>query len=238
MADNAKKVIRLAYKAYLADTGKLYDTTDEEAAKEAEIYSDKVNYEPMSYIVGSNKLFPGLEKAIGEAEVGKEFTVELPAEEAAGARNPRLLETHSAKEFYREEINPMPGMTVSLGNRQGTILSVGAGRVKVDFNNPLAGHDLKYVMTVTEEITDNAEKAKAIVETEFTSSEGFSFDFPEGKVVVTIPDLAKFDQNWAVARFRIVSELREAFGVDTVEFIEVWTAPRKDAKADESEKTE
>ena len=52
MAD-AKKVIRLNYKAYMADADRLYDTTDEAAAKEAGIYNEKVKYAPMSYLVGS-----------------------------------------------------------------------------------------------------------------------------------------------------------------------------------------
>lgn len=232
MADNAKKVIRLEYKAYLADNDTLYDTTDEAAAKEAGIYNEKVHYSPMSYIVGSNKLFPALDKAISEAQVGKEFEVSVPCEEGAGARNPRLLETHSLREFYREEINPMPGMTVSLGGRQGTVLSVGAGRVKVDFNNPLAGHDLRYVMRVTEEITEPEEKAKAIVEADFGDAVGFAFAFPGDRVTVTLPDLAKFDQGWTVARFKVVSDMREAFGVGTVEFVEVWSAAKKGDQAE------
>ncbi|MFA6642704.1 MAG: hypothetical protein WCS40_04835, partial [Methanomethylophilus sp.] len=37
-----------------------------------------------------------------------------------------------------------------------------------------------------------------------------------------------FHQEWPVARFKVVSDLREAFGVDTVEFTEVWTAAKKD----------
>ncbi|MBO4503058.1 MAG: FKBP-type peptidyl-prolyl cis-trans isomerase [Candidatus Methanomethylophilus sp.] len=227
MAD-AKKVIRLNYKAYMADADRLYDTTDEAAAKEAGIYNEKVKYAPMSYIVGSKKLFPALDKAISEAKVGEEFTVEIPAEEGAGARNPKLIETHSIKEFYRQEINPYPGLTVSLGNKSGVVLSVGAGRVKVDFNNALAGHDLKYVMTVVEEITDDAEKAKAIIEADFASADDFKFDFPGDKVVVTLPEITKFHQEWPVARFRVVSDLRETFGVDTVEFVEIWTAAKKE----------
>ena len=227
MAD-AKKVIRLNYKAYMADADRLYDTTDEAAAKEAGIYNEKVKYAPMSYIVGSKKLFPALDKAISEAKVGEEFTVEIPAEEGAGARNPKLIETHSIKEFYRQEINPYPGLTVSLGNKSGVVLSVGAGRVKVDFNNALAGHDLKYVMTVVEEITDDAEKAKAIIEADFASADDFKFDFPGDKVVVTLPEITKFHQEWPVARFRVVSDLRETFGVDTVEFVEIWSAAKKE----------
>ena len=227
MAD-AKKVIRLNYKAYMADADRLYDTTDEAAAKEAGIYNEKVKYAPMSYIVGSKKLFPALDKAISEAKVGEEFTVEIPAEEGAGARNPKLVETHSIKEFYRQEINPYPGLTVSLGNKTGVVLSVGAGRVKVDFNNALAGHDLKYVMTIAEEITDDAEKAKAIIEADFAAADDFKFEFPGDKVVVTLPEITKFHQEWPVARFRVVSDLRETFGVDTVEFVEIWSAAKKE----------
>ena len=227
MAD-AKKVIRLNYKAYMADADRLYDTTDEAAAKEAGIYNEKVKYAPMSYIVGSKKLFPALDKAISEAKVGEEFTVEIPAEEGAGARNPKLIETHSIKEFYRQEINPYPGLTVSLGNKTGVVLSVGAGRVKVDFNNALAGHDLKYVMTIAEEITDDAEKAKAIIEADFAAADDFKFEFPGDKVVVTLPEITKFHQEWPVARFRVVSDLRETFGVDTVEFVEIWSAAKKE----------
>ena len=227
MAD-AKKVIRLNYKAYMADADRLYDTTYEQDAKDAGIYNEKVKYQPMAYIVGSKKLFPALDKAISEAKVGEEFTVEIPAEEGAGARNPKLVETHSVKEFYRQEINPYPGLTVSLGNKTGVVLSVGAGRVKVDFNNALAGHDLKYVMTVVEEITDDAEKAKAIIEADFASADDFKFEFPGDKVVVTLPEITKFHQEWPVARFRVVSDLRETFGVDTVEFVEIWSAAKKE----------
>ena len=227
MADQ-KKVIRLNYKAYLADADRLYDTTEEQAAKDAGIYNEKYTYAPMAYIAGSKKLFCALDDAILKAKVGEEFTVEIPCEEAAGAKNPKLIETHSIKEFYKQEINPYPGLTVSLGNKAGTVLSVGAGRVKVDFNSPLAGHDLKYVVTVTEEITDNAEKAKAIVEADFAKADDFKFDFPGEKVVVTLPDIVKFNQDWPVARFKVVSDLREAFGVDTVEFVEVWTVAKKE----------
>ena len=227
MAD-AKKVIRLNYKAYMADADRLYDTTYEQDAKDAGIYNEKVKYQPMAYIVGSKKLFPALDKAISEAKVGEEFTVEIPAEEGAGARNPKLVETHSVKEFYRQEINPYPGLTVSLGNKTGVVLSVGAGRVKVDFNNALAGHDLKYVMTIAEEITDDAEKAKAIIEADFAAADDFKFEFPGDKVVVTLPEITKFHQEWPVARFRVVSDLRETFGVDTVEFVEIWSATKKE----------
>lgn len=239
MAD-AKKVIRLNFKAYMAENDKLYDTNIEEAAKEADIFNEKMSYKPMAYIVGSSALFPVLDKAIAGAKVGEEFTVDVPCEQGAGVRNPKLMETHKMSEFRDMEYYPAPGMSVSIGNRSGTILKVGAGRVVVDFNNPLAGHDLKYVMTVTEEITDDAAKAAAILEADFGTSDDFKFDFPGEKVVVTLPDMVKFHQEWPVARFRVVSDLRDAFGVDTVEFIEVWSAAKKadDKKEEKKEEKE
>jgi len=230
MAD-AKKLVRLTYKAYLADADeKLYDTTDADAAKEAGIFNEKMTYAPMAFLFGSKSLFPALEEAIEAAEIGKETTITIPCEKAAGARNPKLIELHPIKEFYKQEINPYPGMAVSLGNRNGVVMSVAAGRVKVDFNNQLAGHDLKYVFTVTEEITDAEAKAMAIIELTSGTSEGFEAKIEDDKVVITEAEVCKFDQNWAIAKYKIVKDLREAFGVDRVEFVQVWDSAKKDDK--------
>ena len=230
MAD-AKKLVRLSYKAYLADMDeRLYDTTDAEAAKEAGIYDEKTNYAPMAYLFGSKMLFPDLEAAIESAEIGKETTVVIPCEKAAGVRNPKLIELHPIKEFYKQEINPYPGLSVSLGNKRGVVMSVAAGRVKVDFNNQLAGHDLKYVFTVEEEIAEPAAKAKAIIEVAIGTSEGFEVAIESDKVVVTEAEVCKFDQNWPIAKYKIVADLRAAFGVDRVDFVQVWDAGKKEDK--------
>jgi len=230
MAD-AKKLIRLSYKAYLADADeRLYDTTDEAAAKEAGIYNEKVKYAPMVYLCGNKTLFPDLEAAIEAAEIGKETTVTIPCEKAAGARNPKLIELHPIKEFYKQEINPYPGMTVSLGNKTGVVMSVAAGRVKVDFNNQLAGHDLKYVFTVTEEITDDKAKALAVIELNLGTAEGFDVAIEADKVVVTEAEICKFNQEWPIAKYKIVSDLRATFGVDRVDFVQVWDIAKKDEK--------
>ena len=230
---DAKRIVRLKYCAYFAEDMKLFDTTEAEKAKEAEVYNEEFTYEPMYFISGSNTLFPPLEKAIEAAEIGKLTEIAIPCEEAAGVRDPKLVETYRDREFHKQEINPYPGLRVTLGNRTGTVLTVGAGRVKVDFNSPLAGHDLFYKFVVTEEVKDNADKAKAVVESVFGTSEGFEFDITKDKVSVVLPDSIKFNQNWGVARFRIVSDLRSVFGVDRIEFTEVW-ATKKEEKEEET----
>ena len=119
-------------------------------------------------------------------------------------------------------------MTVTVGNKSGTIASVGAGRVKVDFNSPLAGHDLTYKFTVVEEVTEPLEKAKAVVEADFSTAEGFEFAVSEDKVVVTEPDLCKYDSNWNIAKYKVVADLRQVLGITRVEFIQVWDIPKKE----------
>ncbi len=231
MAD--KKLIYLDYSAYLAESDRLYDTTNEEAAKAANLYNEKYTYAPMPHIVGSSKLFPALEEAIASAEVGKEVEVTIACEDAAGPRNPKLVEIYPIKDFYKQEINPYPGLEVNFGNRNGVVMTASAGRVRVDFNSPLAGHDLMYKFTVTEVIEDDAKKANAILEMDFGTSDGFECAIEADKVVVTLSEITKFSQEWPMARFKIVSDMRDVFGKDTVEFREVW-AKAKDAKKEEA----
>ena len=150
MADT-KKIVHINFTASFEDTGKMYDTNIEACAKKNDIYNEKVTYAPMAYVVGSKGFYAEVDDAIANAEVGKEVAVSVPCEKAAGVRNPKLIELHALRDFYKAEINPYPGMPVSLGNRNGTVLSVGAGRVKVDFNSPLAGHDLCFKVTVVDD---------------------------------------------------------------------------------------
>ena len=232
MADT-KKLFHINYTASFADTEKMFDTNIESVAKENDLYNEKITYAPMPYITGSKMFFPEVDEAIANGEVGKEIEITVPCEKAAGARNPKNIELHALKDFYKNEINPYPGMPVSLGNKHGVVLSVGAGRVKVDFNSPLAGHDLMYKLTVVEEVTDAVEKAKCVMEMDFGTSEGFGFGIMEDKVVVTEAEICKFHEGWAVAKYKLVSDYRATFGVDRVEFVQVWESKKADAPAAE-----
>ena len=225
-------IIRLDYKAYISDNEKVFDTTLESAAKDAGIFDEKQKYAPVPYRVGSGAIFPALDDAIVGAAVGKETKVTITSENGAGARNPNLIQVHSMKEFSKMDVAPYPGLEVSLNNKRGTIVSVGAGRVRVDFNNPLAGKDVVYAFTVKEVVKDAEEKAKAILEMDFGTSEDFKFAITKEKVTVTVSEITKFHQEWPIAKYKVVADLRETFGVDTVEFIEIWSKAPKEKAAD------
>ena len=223
-------LVYVDYDAYLADNDKLFDTTMAESAKDAGFFDENFDYSPMPVLLGAGSLFEAFETAIEKAAVGKETEVRIASADAAGARDPKLVETYLMKEFHKQDINPYPGVEVQFGNRRGTVMYVGAGRVKVDFNNPLAGKDLVYKFTVREVIEDKMEKAKAVVKMSVGTSDGFEFTITDEKVSVLLPELMKFNQNWQIARFKVVSDLRNVADVDTVEFIEVWSSGEKKAK--------
>ena len=230
---NLKKgdIVRMNYDACILGSDIVFDTTFADKAKEAGIFNEKYSYAPMPYIVGSGRFFKVLDEAIAAAEVGKEVTIEVPCQQAAGEKDPKLIETFTVKDFYKQEIRPYPGLEVKLGDRTGTVVTVGAGRVKVDFNNKLAGKDLKYTFTVTEVMESDEDKAMAIAQMDFGSNEGFKFEFGKDKISIYTPDIVKFNQNWMMTKFRIVNDMREAFAVDTIEFIEVWEkAPAAEKK--------
>ncbi len=226
------EIVRLNYTARLAENDKVFDTTNADVAKEAGIFNEQYSYAPMPYIIGSGRFFKVLDEAIAAAEVGKETEIVIKCEDAAGVRDPKLVETYPIKEFYKQEIMPQPGLEVKLKDRTGVIVTVGAGRVKVDFNNFLAGRDLKYTFTVEEIMEDKAAKAEAIVQMDFGTAEGFSFEFADDKVTVHTSDITKFNQGWLMSKFRIVNDFRESFDADTIEFIETWAKPAENKSSE------
>ena len=227
---NKGEIVRINYTARIIENDKVFDTTSADVAKEAGIFNEKYSYAAMPYIIGSGRFFKVLDEAVANAEIGKETEIEIKCEDAVGAKDPKLIETYPIKEFYKQEIMPQPGLEVKLGDRTGTVVTVGAGRVKVDFNNFLAGKDLKYTFTVEEVMKDNQAKADAIVQMDFGNAEGFTFAFADDKVTVNVSDLTKFSQNWMMAKFRIVNDLRESIGIDTIEFVETWAKPAEKKK--------
>jgi len=241
MSDEAVKitkgdVIRLDYDAWIEDTEEMFDTTSDEKARENDIFNENANYAPISILVGAGRVFEGLDEALDGAEVGVEQEVIIPPEKAAGQRDHKLVELHPLREFYRQDIDPRIGMEVNIKNRIGTIVAVTAGRVRVDFNRPLAGSTLKYKFTVVEKLETNENKAKGILEMDYGTSEGFVVVIEDDVYIITMPDVCKYDQKWTMAKYRVVADLREAFGNVEVRFIEAY--PKSEEEAPEEEKTE
>ena len=215
-------IVHVEYNAYLAEGGMLFDTTNADKAKEAEIFNENLTYKPLPLLVGGGRVFPGLDEALAEAKVGKMTTVEIPAEKAAGARDPKLVENIALREFFRQEIRPEIGMEVNMKNRVGTVVAVTNRMVRVDFNRRFAGAALRYEFTVLDKVEGDEAKIMAICEMDYGTAEGFRATVADDRIVLYLPDVCKYDQKWLLTKYKIVADIREVFGEVNVELVEEY----------------
>ena len=97
-------------------------------------------------------------------EVGDKKDIEVKPEDGFGQRDAKLVRTVPRKVFKDQKVEPRQGMIVDFGGMKGRIQSVDAGRIRVDFNNPLAGHVLKYHLEIKEKIEGDENKVKSILQ--------------------------------------------------------------------------
>ena len=221
-------IVYVEYDAY-AD-GKIFDTTHEDVAKENDIYNEKQKYRPIPVIVGSGRLVRGFDNALLEANIGEEKEVEFGDDQGFGKRDPKLVETFSIREFRRERIEPQQGMEISIRNRRGTVVTATAGRVIVDFNDPLAGKKLRYKFRITEKLEELERKAQAIIELYYPSYEGFKVSQQEDFINVVLPEICKSDQRWLLVKFAVVGDLKDYAGINKARFIEEYVSEEKKAE--------
>ena len=154
--------VRLAYTLRTADDDTVVDTTDEETAEAADIDTDEYDFEPRVIVVGAGHVFESVDEALVGSEVGDSGTVEIAAEEAFGEYDDEQVRTVSANKIDEDE--RYPGAQVQIDGDQGRIVTIVAGRARVDFNHPLAGEDLEYEYEVLELVDDREEQAASMLE--------------------------------------------------------------------------
>jgi peptidylprolyl isomerase len=182
--------IRIEYTTTIKETGELFDTTVEEEAKNEKIFKENGIYEPMLVVVGEGWVLKGLDNSLLDLEVGKEAIIEISPEQGFGLRDPAKIRLIPVRRLRKKKIVPYIGAQVEIDGKLGIVRSVGAGRVQIDFNPPLAGKTLIYKLTVKEQIRNRKEKAKALIHRRIPSvniekfkikisAKNFTVDFPE-----------------------------------------------------------
>ena len=142
--------------------GEIFDLTVKDKAKEHGLYREDRDYSPIPVLIGQQYVIEGFEDALLDLEVGDEKEVEIDSDRAYGSRTSDKIETYPEKEFKKQDVNVRVGEEVMIGNQRGKVISKGSGRVKIDFNHPLAGKDLEYWIEVQEKVEDDEEKAEHI----------------------------------------------------------------------------
>ena len=243
MAIEKGDFVQLEFTGKVDETGEIFDTTSQDIAEEADIYNDKKVYGPITIIVGANHLLPAIEEAIIGLNTGDSKNLTLDPEDAFGERDPNLVQLFPVKDFKKQGMTPVPGMIISAEGQQGRILTVNGGRVKVDFNNALAGKTLNYDISISNIIEDETDKVKNMVKFHY-GGQNIDYDKTEvefdGDVIkIKLDEITKFDQRGYMdvtfERHRIAKDLYENLPYEKVQFVEEFQNKTVEEEAEEDD---
>ena len=163
--------------------GRVFDSTKGEVAKKLHGKEG-----PLLVIYGMDRLIPGIYDALHGMKKGDKKEIHLKSTEAFGDKKKELVKIMSQNEFSKHKVNPEPGLVIHVdtdtGRLYGTVKSVNAGRVMVDFNHPIAGQEVDYAITLLELHSKPEEKAKALLS--YLGLEGEARLSDEGELNLTL----------------------------------------------------
>jgi len=218
------------YVARVKETGEVFDTTIEENAKKERLYKESEIYEPKLVVIGEGWVLKALDEKLTTMEVGKTAPVEIPPEKAFGKRDPEKVKRVSLRHLTAKGITPSIGMRVEYNGKMATVRTLGAGRVLLDFNPPLAGKTLIYEVTVQKKLRTIKQKIAAIIHrrTPVVEESKFKFTVKAKTVNVKMPQEAFYLEGIQVAKRGIAMDIQRFFPkIITVKFIEVFRGESK-----------
>lgn len=228
MAIQEGNFIRLSYTGDF--DGKVFDTTDEETAKQADVYNPQAQYGPVVIRVGSRHVILGLDDDLPGKEVGYTGEIEIPPEKAFGPHDPERIESFP-KNVFKEK--PSKGMHVKIEEKgEGVVIDTIGSRVIVDFNHPLSGKSLHYTYTLEASVESAKEQMKGLIQ--LYSGRDLDLTMKAGKMTITLPPGIAYDRRWVLWRSRIVHEAFEAIpDIQEIVLMEKFLRPTAEEKSEE-----
>lgn len=205
------------------ETGEVFDTSDEETARAEGQFDEDRTYGSRLVIVGDGYVLRGLDAKLPGIAFDEDVEIEIDPMDAFGERNPDDMETVPYRILRSKGINPYVGAELEIDGRSAIIRSVGAGRVQVDYNHPLAGRKIVYKLKVVEHITDDKDKMRALLGRRFLGIETteFSIKKTKKKLRIGIPDQIFFGENIQIAKRGVALDLLRYFeNIDEIEYYE------------------
>jgi FKBP-type peptidyl-prolyl cis-trans isomerase SlyD len=155
--------VYISYVGRIKESGEIFDVTSEEIARREGVYNPEIKYGDVPIIIGAGFVIPGLDEALEKMNVGEKKIVEIEPKKAFGERREDFIKLIPEAEFKRQNINVKVGDFVNVNGITGRVLSINAGRVRIDFNHPLAGKALVYEVEIKKQVTETKEKIYAIL---------------------------------------------------------------------------
>lgn len=234
--------VEIEFTAKIKDTDEVFDANIPEELEKLGTQQNQEQAKPFIFPLGNEMFVKGVDEfLVGKPEPSdsKEntYTIELTPDKAFGQRDQRMIQKMPSNIFRQQGVNPSPGQVFNFDGRMGKVLAVSGGRVIVDFNNPVAGKDVVYDVSVKRKITDINEKVKALMD--FLFRKQFDFQVDEKSKKITL----KADTNNKKFVELFKEKFKEILGYDLeVEEIKEKTdtetnKTEEDKKTEDSEKT-
>jgi len=218
--------ITVDYVGRVKGTGEIFDLTREDVALKEGLGNPQTKFGSVTVVVGAKHVLAGLDKELPTLFVGDKKTVSVSANDGFGPRKTELIKLVPRQELKNQGIKPVVGMPVELDRQRGVIKTISGGRVRVDFNHPLAGKDLEYEVEIHKKITDKNEQVQALLNLHIPNMEAkdIKITFNNQDLEIQTPD----DQR--TRRFINLTEdilakdiLDYVNGLQQIKFVDVFT---------------
>jgi len=217
------------YVAKVKETGEVFDTTIEDVAKKERLYKEGEIYEPRLVAVGEGWVLKALDESLLSLEPNKATPVEVPPEKAFGSRDPEKVRLVPLRRLVAKGITPQLGMHVEFEGKHAVVRTMGAGRVQLDFNPPLAGKTLVYEVTVQKKLETKEEKINALIHRRIPAVDITKFTLKMGKkaaktIEISVPEEAFYVEGLQLAKRGIATDIQKFFPeTATIKFLETYT---------------
>ncbi len=225
MAVKTGDFLLISYTLKVKESGATVDTTFDTVAKDADIRKEDTTYGPKFVIIGEGWIPKGLEDSLVGMDPGKQTTIELSPEKGYGSRDPAKMRLVSMRRFREKGIDPAPGSQIEFDGRPAVVRAVGAGRVQVDYNHPLAGRTLIYDISVERVLEDENEKILNLISRRIPEigKEKFLLNMDDKNLTIEVPEEAFYLSGLQVAKKAITSDLQKHLPeVGNISFLETF----------------
>ncbi|MBM4400733.1 MAG: peptidylprolyl isomerase [Crenarchaeota archaeon] len=228
--------ILINYTAKVKETSEVFDTTIEETAKKEHLHKEGEIYEPKLVVIGEGWVLKALDESLTTMKINKAQSVEIPPEKAFGPRDPEKVKRVPLKQLLAKDVhNPTIGMRINYNGKMATIRSIGAGRVLLDFNPPLAGRTLIYEVTVNKKLETNEEKTAALIHRRIAGvdAEKFKFAIQEKTLTIEMPEDTFYIEGVQIAKRGIAMDVQKFLPeITEIKFVETFKAePKPETKS-------
>ncbi|MCP4763118.1 MAG: hypothetical protein GY870_15180, partial [archaeon] len=207
----------------------IFEATNLEDAKKMHSFDpEKAGmYTPELVLVGEKGfLLEKLDEELQNMKYGEEKVISLEPKDGFGERDFKNIEKMSFKKFISVmKKKPQVGMEFydEKTRKQGYVISAEQGRIRIDFNHPLAGKPVQYKLKAMERIEKFEDKVLAFVGRRMQGAVAdlFKIDYKEDDQTLNIevPQYYAMQQGLGMAEFSLSYELQMYLKVGDVNFI-------------------